>query len=115
MPTAPLRICLEPHCGALVRSGRCEKHQKPSNPRFGWTQNAHRLRGRGLQRARERLFREEPFCRTCRAQGRKVLATVRDHILALAEGGAEDEANVQPLCRPCSDAKTQAEAARGRR
>jgi 5-methylcytosine-specific restriction endonuclease McrA len=42
------------------------------------------------------------------------LATIRDHIVPLAEGGQDIESNVQPLCQTCSDIKTQAEAARGR-
>jgi hypothetical protein len=41
------------------------------------------------------------------------MATVRDHIVPLAEGGTEDESNIQPLCLDCSDAKTERESMRG--
>ena len=41
------------------------------------------------------------------------LATPRDHIKALAEGGTDDASNVQGLCTTCHDAKTKEEAARG--
>jgi len=72
---------------------------------------APRLRGRALQAARAELFAREPFCRLCRVS----LATIRDHIVPLAEGGQEAEHNVQPLCQVCSDRKTHRESERGKR
>lgn len=56
----------------------------------------------------------EPLCRVCNAQGRITPATIRDHIKSLAEGGADEESNTQPLCETCHDAKTETEKARGR-
>jgi 5-methylcytosine-specific restriction enzyme A len=114
MPTAPLRPCPSPRCPGLA--GRCEQHP-PRDTRHGW-QNAAgthttRLRGRALQRARAELFTREPLCRTCQAQGRVTIATVRDHIIPLAEGGTDGPGNVQGLCGDCHQAKTQAEAQRG--
>jgi 5-methylcytosine-specific restriction protein A len=41
------------------------------------------------------------------------VATVRDHVVPLAEGGLDAEVNTQALCQTCSDAKTQDEARRG--
>jgi 5-methylcytosine-specific restriction protein A len=46
--------------------------------------------------------------------GRVRVASIRDHIVPLAEGGRDDESNVQPLCEECSDAKTIEESKRGR-
>jgi 5-methylcytosine-specific restriction protein A len=43
------------------------------------------------------------------------IATIRDHVIPLAEGGRDDESNVQPLCQACSDAKSQRESKRGQR
>ena len=63
---------------------------------------------------RQQLFAREPFCRTCAQQGRKRVATIRDHIVSLAEGGTEDESNIAPLCQTCSDTKTAQESLRGR-
>jgi len=68
-----------------------------------------------LQRMRERLFTKQPLCVLCRRNGRYVLATIRDHIIPLFEGGRDDERNEQGLCQSCSDAKTAEEAKRGRR
>ncbi len=56
---------------------------------------------------------EEPLCRACFKRGVITKASIADHVQPLAEGGARHRSNLQPLCRPCSDAKTKAEAKRG--
>jgi 5-methylcytosine-specific restriction protein A len=81
---------------------------------FARRQETPRLRGRPLQQARSALFAREPYCRACRAQGRLVLATIRDHIINTAVGGGEGETNIQPLCAACHRAKTGREAVRAR-
>jgi 5-methylcytosine-specific restriction enzyme A len=100
-----------------VRSGRCDQHARGQGRASGWStahgRNVERLRGRTLQRARAALFASEPLCRLCREHGRVTIATIRDHIVPLAEGGTEAAGNIQPLCRDCSDAKTAGEARRG--
>ena len=73
-----------------------------------------RLTGRALQRARARLFARDPLCAECTKHNRVRLATQRDHIIPLAEGGADDETNEQGLCDECHLAKTLREAARAR-
>ncbi|MFV0623785.1 HNH endonuclease [Sphingomonas sp. ac-8] len=50
----------------------------------------------------------------CEKAGRVTPATIVDHVLALAEGGADDDGNRQALCKRHHDAKSAAEAARGR-
>jgi 5-methylcytosine-specific restriction endonuclease McrA len=70
--------------------------------------------GRKLQLQRAALFAREPLCRECIKYGRISEAVIRDHIVPLAEGGSDDDDNIQPLCRACSDAKTATESARGR-
>jgi len=53
------------------------------------------------------LLAQEPLCRECNAKGRTTAATIADHIVSLAKGGAAyDLANLPPLCRPCHDRKT---------
>jgi 5-methylcytosine-specific restriction protein A len=111
-----LRHCSgSPTCPNL--SGRCDTHTRPTQ--FGWNvahdNSATRIRGRQLQTLRRELFAREPLCRLCTVSGRTTLATIRDHIVPLAEGGTDDMSNIQPLCAACSDAKTQAEAQRGKR
>lgn len=92
-------------------SGRCAKHPKPQ-----WSKPAtatKRITGRKLQAMRADLFARDPLCAECKRQGRVTLATQRDHIKPLAEGGADTDDNVQGLCAPCHDAKSKTEAARG--
>lgn len=62
---------------------------------------------------RASLLRRCPLCVVCTQQGRVTVATIRDHVIPLAEGGADDETNEQALCQTCSDVKTQEEARRG--
>lgn len=111
MPTAAPKPCQV--CATLVYDGttRCQAHQRKK-----WVQRAayKRESGRPLQRKRAELFAREPMCRICAQHGRVRLATIRDHIVPLAEGGLDVDSNVQPLCQPCSDAKTAAESQRGR-
>ncbi len=115
MPSAAPRPCTQAGCGVLVRdgSGRCAQHA-----RLQWAKRADitpRRAGRWLQRERARLFGAEPLCRLCKAAGRTTLAAVRDHIVPLAEGGADEASNTQPLCSACNEAKRVDEAARGQR
>lgn len=63
---------------------------------------------------REALFARQPLCEMCSRLGLVALATIRDHRVPLAEGGADDETNEQALCDPCHDAKSLAERLRGR-
>lgn len=104
-------ICAEPGCPTVVVRGYCAAHARRSWER---SQPVPRIRGRRLQRLRARLFREHPLCVQCYAEGRVTVATIRDHIVPLAEGGPDDETNVQPLCQSCSDVKTSQESKHGR-
>lgn len=104
MPYAAPRPCTHPGCGRL----NCQVHVRKAWERSGPAPK--RITGRVLQRARAALFAEEPLCRACKTR----LATIRDHIIPLAEHGTEDPSNIQPLCKVCSDQKTAGEAARGR-
>lgn len=113
MPIAAPKPCTAPGCRALVRdgSGRCSAH-----PRAQWAKKptaTKRITGRRLQRMREALFARKPLCAECQRNDRVTLATQRDHIVPLAEGGADDETNEQGLCDDCHDAKSEAERARG--
>lgn len=111
---APMHVCLEPRCPVLVPRGRSRCAQHARQP---WAQSdaaTPRIRGRRLQRMRRHLFTRQPLCVLCLAQGQRTLATIRDHIIPLAEGGVDDSTNEQPLCQTCSDIKTQKESLHGR-
>ena len=113
MQSAP-KPCTHVGCSVLVRDGssRCPDHKRPA-----WLPAraaVKRTTGRRLQAQRAALFAREPLCRVCVARGFTVLATQRDHIVSLAEGGTDDDSNVQPLCDDCHREKTLAEALRAR-
>lgn len=104
MPMAapcPCSTCGRLHCTAHVRTAWRTTHQPA------------RIRGRKLQALRASLFRRQPLCVVCLSEGQQTLATIRDHIIPLAEGGRDDATNEQALCQHHSDVKTQEEAKRG--
>ena len=114
MKSAP-KPCTHPGCGVLVRdgSGRCNKHPRPA-----WSKKVDapkRVTGRKLQQLREQLFRRDPLCAECKRHGRVTLASQRDHIKPLAEGGTDTDDNVQGLCIECHDAKSLQERIRAQR
>jgi 5-methylcytosine-specific restriction protein A len=67
---------------------------------------AERLRGRAAVAQRTRRLAAEPLCRRCAEAGRVTAATVPDHIIALVNGGTDDDGNIQCLCEPCHRTKT---------
>lgn len=112
MPNKPKRPCSFPGCPCLTKDGRCEKHKIKA-----WQGNNEALRtvkGRTLQKARDRLFDEQPLCVECLEMGRDMPATIRDHIIPLAEGGQDVAENTQGLCEDCHKRKVEEEKKRGR-
>ena len=65
-----------------------------------------RLNGRAGVERRARWLSEHPLCAHCLKRGRYTAAEQVDHVVALANGGEEDESNLQSLCRPCHIQKT---------
>lgn len=66
-----------------------------------------RLSGRKRQQMRERVWLKDPCCARCRI----VLPFTStgfdlDHIVALTNGGTNDESNFQVLCPTCHEDKT---------
>jgi 5-methylcytosine-specific restriction protein A len=66
-----------------------------------------RLRGQAGVEQRKRRLAAEPLCRMCKAKGIVRAATVPDHIVALVNGGTDDDSNIQCLCRWHHEAKTR--------
>lgn len=101
-------------CGILVADGtaRCQAHKPKVWAKYA--DSPQRITGRRLQRMRDALFAREPLCRLCAAAGHTTLATIRDHIKPLAEGGTDTDDNIQPICDGCDEVKSKAERLRGR-
>lgn len=114
MPIAAPRPCSHTGCRALATAGgRCADHQREV-----WHKKpaaTKRVTGRRLQAMRAALFADNPLCVECARLGLVTLATQRDHIKPLGEGGADDSSNVQGLCDACHEVKSLAEALRARR
>ena len=53
---------------------------------------------------RMRVLALEPLCRSCGAAAHEI-----DHIIPVADGGGDNMANLQPLCRECHFKKTSSE------
>jgi 5-methylcytosine-specific restriction protein A len=112
MPSSAPKPCTHPGCGKLVRDGtnRCDSHKrqdwnkKPDAPK--------RITGRRLQAEREALLRANPLCVRCQLKGVVRLATQRDHIVPLGEGGQDVRPNTQGLCDDCHAEKSLAERVR---
>ena len=68
-----------------------------------------RIRGRTLQTLRKRQLSANPLCVMCQAKGKTTVATELDHIVALVNGGSNDDDNLQGLCAPCHVQKTRAD------
>ncbi|MGC4366522.1 HNH endonuclease [Hydrogenophaga sp. R2] len=73
------------------------------------------MTGRKLQEARARLFSDNPLCVRCSQLGRVTLATERDHVIPLSEGGTDNDSNVQGLCHDCHEEKSLGERLRAQR
>ena len=111
MPRKPKMPCRQPGCPELVEPGTlyCEKHL-PLHPEV--TRPAGK---RGYTRQWQKISRQylqaHPLCAECMRQGRYKKANVVDHITP-HRGDPRlfwDEANWQPMCKPCHDRKTLTE------
>jgi 5-methylcytosine-specific restriction endonuclease McrA len=84
-----------------------------SDPRRG----SRHERGYGTEweHLRAQVLKRDGYqCQACRRAGRLTAATHVDHVVEKADGGTDDPANLQSLCRPCHDAKSAAERSRRR-
>jgi 5-methylcytosine-specific restriction protein A len=111
VPARPARPCKYPGCGELARGrdARCPEHAKKQADTLLFA--PPRALGSTRVRQRKELFRKQPLCVECLKVGRVTLATIRDHIVALTDGGLDVPENTQPLCHDCHVIKTNRERA----
>ena len=106
-----MKVCAQPGCPELTTSSRC-----PAHTRAPWANAEQRRpnvpRGRALQARNARILqRDHGVCHVCGLPG----ADKVDHVIPQAEGGSEDDTNLAAIhATPCHEAKTRAEALRGR-
>jgi 5-methylcytosine-specific restriction endonuclease McrA len=122
VPTRALKSCARSGCGGLTAARFCERcikdgHARNSVP-FAPSSGEKRLtttqRGYGAswRKLRDYILSKEPCCRPCKQAGRTTLAAAVDHIIPKADGGADDESNLQPICAECHRMKTAREDSR---
>lgn len=102
----PGHLCVEPGCTVLAVRGRkaCREHAHDGYAKRGT--DKQRGYGKAHRNRRKRLLAMQPLCVACGEAGHTRAATIADHIVPLAQGGAETMANLQPLCKECHDRKT---------
>lgn len=80
-----------------------------------WTgRGTNTERGYGYQwrKTRALILRIDKYlCQSCLAKGRTTAAAEVDHIVPKHKGGTDEADNLQSLCKPCHQDKTQSEAA----
>jgi len=70
--------------------------------------------GRPWRRKRDAVLKRDGYvCQPCKRNNHTTMATEVDHVIPQAEGGSDDETNLQAICDPCHKAKTADEAKRG--
>jgi 5-methylcytosine-specific restriction protein A len=68
-----------------------------------------RTRGSAWMAMRARILaRDCGLCQVCKAAGRFRLARDVDHVQELADGGTDAPGNLQSICGPCHEVKTEA-------
>lgn len=122
MSKGSYKPCSKAGCGALVPRGasRCDEHKHiPDERESGWAatqakrtpEQNQRTSNHKWRKFRKRMLRRDGWlCVQCKSLGRIRAADQLDHIVPIAQGGAEfSPINVQSLCKQCHHAKTLAE------
>lgn len=68
--------------------------------------------GRPWRRLKAEIHKRDDW--TCKCCGLVTTELELDHIVNVAQGGTDDESNLQSLCTPCHKKKTQRESRGGR-
>lgn len=106
-------------CKTLVRDGtsRCEKHKRREGTFADKRRGSRHERGYGSEwdKIRKRIMeRDAGLCQECSRRGHVTLAYAVDHIVCKAEGGTDDDNNLEAICKPCHVRKTAEENRRAR-
>ncbi|AOT26252.1 HNH endonuclease [Vibrio anguillarum] len=119
MPRRVQKICRLKSCNALTRNknGYCDSHAEHAT---GWVRTQAK-KGSSSQRGygyawrikRARILERDSFlCQVCLSNGIITAARDVDHIINKANGGTDDDANLQSICSPCHKEKTAKESRR---
>ena len=100
MPLKPKHPCNYPGCPALTEERYCEYHKRAVRKAADVHRGSARERGYTAQwgRVRTLYLRSHPLCDSCKQAGFLVPAVIVHHIRPIADGGGNEESNLQALC-----------------
>ena len=105
MRAQPSRPCTNAKCKNLQP---CALHERKPWARSGPYPTP--TSGWAWQRRRRRILERDGYrCRSCGGQ-----ATVVHHRVGRAQGGGDDDSNLEAYCRPCNERERRREAREGR-
>lgn len=99
---SPTRLCSEPGCPAIVKMGRCPKHES-QHRKTTRSVNDNFYSSRPWRMSRRRQLFEHPLCQYVESDGSEcgVIADSVHHRQPIEDGGARrDPANLMSVCRP---------------
>lgn len=101
MPFKTKHYCKVPGCNLLVNAGEsfCIKHRRAQEDNR--QSPSKRGYGRRWKKVRESFLIENPYCSECQKQGRLIRADEVHHIIAIIDGGDNNEDNLLSLCHSC--------------
>lgn len=100
MPTAPLRVCAVPGCGARQDATRCRRHERVSSRNHRGIPLARRGYDRAYRQARAALLGQPCALRLPGCTG---VATTADHVIPVSRGGAAGP--LRAACAHCNSAR----------
>lgn len=87
---------------------RLEQARTTTKPKPNWGKGRG---GRPWRRLRDKILARDLY--TCQSCGRVGGQLEIDHIVNKAQGGTDDESNLQTLCKSCHQTKTHTESQAG--
>lgn len=99
MPSKPLRPCVEPGCGAVVKSGACPQHQMRTGSTYG----------RQYRKQRQGVLKIAQVCAICGNPPTADDPFETDHIVPIVRGGIDKSDNLRATHRSCNRSRTRDE------
>ena len=109
MPHKPKRLCVIPGCLNETNHLYCKEHSSQANRRYNQYRRGPESNKRYDSRwrsIRDLYISKHPLCQRCLEAGHYVPAEEVHHILPLADGGDNSDANLMSLCKSCHSSIT---------
>jgi len=113
MPWKLKHPCAWQGCPALVEPGEqyCKKHKRIADKLYSEKRENRQYWSRWeWRKIRQEHLKKYPFCAICGSKAREV-----DHIIPVAQGGTDNDDNLQSLCKSCHSKKTAREGRWGKK